>query len=844
MTLVLFDLFIAGSSQKLAGVQEKMDMLSIKERDSTKSRGTLGRKIPIETNHLPMQLDRIVPTAYHYDVTIDPDKPRRMMRKVWETFRRKNFPNIHPAFDDSKNLYTTEPIPEKWQFGELELPEEEFDKPKKYTIVLKFANTIDMRALLTYVHHQGRSVMPQEALMCLDIVLRNASALRFVRVQRNYFSQPTQMIDLGSGMELWHGFFQSAILGWKPYLNVDVTNKGFPKEINIVDLMAEISRQPARNMSEIQYYDSETISKHIKGLKVRYEIPKIPSSKRSIRCNKLLSTNAENTKFEDQNGVEATVYDYFLKIKNYRIQYPKLPLVWVGPSNKKLYLPAELCTILPGQVTQKRLNDQQTRVMVKNATTSTDVRKAKIIDTFKDTQLNNDPCVKAFGISIASQFEQITARVLDPPTLTYSDRNVKPFKGVWRGEKFRDGKNLTNWRVLNLSRRIQDKEIDYFCDLMKKAGFQCQMNIEPVRKPHTHLQARDLRRAIQQFFNENKTMDLIIVIVPDRPADIYAQVKQQAELVVGCLTQCIKEITIQRRMDQATVGNILLKVNAKLNGVNHVLSSVSRPRCLQEPCMIMGADVNHPSPDQKDRPSYAAVTASHDPNAVQYNICWRLQTSAKEIIVDLENIVYEHLEFFYKKTNGKKPKKIIFFRDGVSEGQFREVLTSELMAIRRACKRMQATDFEPAITFLVVQKRHHTRFFPKNPRDSEDRNNNVPAGTCVDTDIIHPSDMEYYLVSHASIQGVARPTKYRMLWDDNQMSDDEIQTLTYYLCHLFTRCNRSVSYPAPTYYAHLAAARAHAYFEGKDVNMADLSREQDRNKIKVEICKQKPMFFV
>ena len=32
--------------------------------------------------------------------------------------------------------------------------------------------------------------------------------------------------------------------------------------------------------------------------------------------------------------------------------------------------------------------------------------------------------------------------------------------------------------------------------------------------------------------------------------------------------------------------------------------------------------------------------------------------------------------------------------------------------------------------------------------------------------------------------------------------------LTYYLCHLYSRCERSVSYPAPTYYAHLAAFRA------------------------------------
>lgn len=92
------------------------------------------------------------------------------------------------------------------------------------------------------------------------------------------------------------------------------------------------------------------------------------------------------------------------------------------------------------------------------------------------------------------------------------------------------------------------------------------------------------------------------------------------------------------------------------------------------------------------------------------------------------------------------------FRDGVSEGQFEKVLRIELSAIRDACRSMPGQPYEPPITFIVVQKRHHIRLFPTNERESDDRNKNVRAGTIVDTEITHPSHIDFYLVSHASIQ--------------------------------------------------------------------------------------------
>ena len=66
------------------------------------------------------------------------------------------------------------------------------------------------------------------------------------------------------------------------------------------------------------------------------------------------------------------------------------------------------------------------------------------------------------------------------------------------------------------------------------------------------------------------------------------------------------------------------------------------------------------------------VCASHDPQAFKYNIQIRLQPPRAEIIQDMEDIMKQHLLYFYHDTK-QKPERIIFYRDGVSEGQFREV---------------------------------------------------------------------------------------------------------------------------------------------------------------------------
>lgn len=163
------------------------------------------------------------------------------------------------------------------------------------------------------------------------------------------------------------------------------------------------------------------------------------------------------------------------------------------------------------------------------------------------------------------------------------------------------------------------------------------------------------------------------------------------------MTQCIKDRTMQRvERDRSISSNLLLKMNAKLNGTSHKLTeNVPNLKALLkdlENVMFVGADVTHPSPEQKRIPSIVGVAASHDEYGACYNTQYRCQNSSEEIIKDMEDIITQHLNF-YKKHRKCLPSRIIYYRDGVSDGQMKIIYDKEIKAIKSVCARMVITEY-------------------------------------------------------------------------------------------------------------------------------------------------------
>jgi eukaryotic translation initiation factor 2C len=77
--------------------------------------------------------------------------------------------------------------------------------------------------------------------------------------------------------------------------------------------------------------------------------------------------------------------------------------------------------------------------------------------------------------------------------------------------------------------------------------------------------------------------------------------------------------------------------------------------------------------------------------------------------------------------------------------------------------------FGPTITLVIVSRGHKTLFFPASGADA-DSSGNCPAGTVIDSGVISPTYVNYYLYGHAGQVGTSKPAHYTVLVDENNFT--------------------------------------------------------------------------
>ncbi len=64
---------------------------------------------------------------------------------------------------------------------------------------------------------------------------------------------------------------------------------------------------------------------------------------------------------------------------------------------------------------------------------------------------------------------------------------------------------------------------------------------------------------------------------------------------------------------------------------------------------------------------------------------------------------------------------------------------------------------------------------------------------------------DFYMVPQAVRQGTVTPVSYNVIVDESGLSADQLQRLTFKLCHLYFNWQGTIRVPAPCQYAHKLA---------------------------------------
>ncbi|THV07876.1 Piwi-domain-containing protein [Dendrothele bispora CBS 962.96] len=783
--------------------------------------------------------------VYHYDGEMTPEwvnksgKPvilraakgsEIMMRLQTET-AAQDFPKV-AAFDGKKNLFSSTKL--GFSLKEYSVPIDRPDptgkKLKTVRVKIAFVRDVNMGVLSRLIQSQIR---PDElssdgvysvALNMLNLFVQAQPRRTYINKGKSFYISRTTSHRTDAAMaplKLLNGFFQSVRPAMnRLILNVDITAGAILPQQPLVDACARYCEMSDRARLRDLRADSPQFMKlrqFLRGVKVVVSTDR----RRREKTIKDIISDVGRERF-DKDGEMTTVADHFRRMHNITIA-PRTLGVRLGGHE---LIPIHECQVV-NQLYKGRLQPQHIREVLAFIPQKPQARLMEIKAGWSNLGHDRSEFLSGANIAVSPEALTVSGRVLPTPNIKYGNQAVSGLQrpGVWDIMRKTLQKpvqvnciltfNLVGERTTDTMKRF----INDLKNVMQERGIMVRND--------AGIEAHNPQANIASILDQRKRAagaTLIIAILPENAADLYIDMKRFGDIESGVVTQCVRWTAKIHRGYEARKcnqyhNNLILKINAKMGGINYTPDSRIMHFVSRVPTMIVGADVSHPSPGSRT-PSIASLVASFDPQASRYAAFIKPQHSRMEIITDLRELMWQALNSFTGPNFSRNgpPQRIIIFRDGVSEGEFEKVRVHELGVLRefldQTYQKIKAPG-RPTITFIIVGKRHHYRFFPEQERKA-DQTGNCPPGLVVDRDITHPVYFDFYLQSQAGLKGTSVPSHYTVLEDENfgYRADDSV-FCSYSLCHNYARATRSVKIPAPVYYADLVCRRAKFHYDNE-----------------------------
>ncbi|KAF1843981.1 eukaryotic translation initiation factor 2C 2 [Cucurbitaria berberidis CBS 394.84] len=759
-------------------------------------------------------------------------------------------------------------------------PTREGARGNKHTIHIRWTRQVDFNHMQAFLNGQASwSTECIDTINFLDHVMREWPSQQYTQIKKSFFQRGEQRFDLGGGIEAFKGVFASL----RPVLddrfqkslsvNVDVANGTFWRAQELTRAIGQVFNctppQFSQRFKEAKRdWKNSILKKDLRRFKrvgVSTTHTKTPTQ---WTIDEFVNMDANEATFPDPDDRQPdvdprrlrqiSVSSYFRQKYNINCM-PGVPVVRMTKKIRKgpVYMPIDVLKIDTNQRYNIKLSDTQTSSMIKFAVTLPRDRWAAVQQGVRLLNWPSDPYLRHYGLQVSPNAAKVKARILPSPTVHFGagskEPTIKPqdlIAGRWRldGRKFAINNKdhpVKAWGICCIQGRgsppVQAVEAfaQKFVQIYEGHGGLIVAHPQHGKKPWMGPgNLSDGGEMVQKVWNQTGNRYamppmLLFFIVNDRNVDVYRRIKKSCDIRFGVASQVLQAKHVMSASPQY-ISNVCMKVNAKLGGATSVTKSQLipkvAPRSASIPTMVVGADVSHPAPGaaSTEAASFAAITVSLDPNFVKY---WaEVQTNGNRVEMVTTANIDNHFGYMVKNWiqkigQGRAPQRVLYIRDGVSEGQYAAVLEEEVKDMKECFKKLGCKDM-PKFTVVIAGKRHHIRFFPDAGKG--DRNNNPLPGTLVESGCTHPFEFDFYLCSHVAIKGTARPIHYQCILNEGEWASAELQQFIFEHSYQYVRSTTPVSLHPAVYYAHLAADRARAHLNDNPVSSGKKESKADQ----------------
>ncbi|CAN9378323.1 unnamed protein product [Alternaria alternata] len=509
-----------------------LDLSTLKLSEGNPTRpgyGTKGIKVELTANYVEL-LPPSNMVLHRYDVDVQPEVAGRKRHRALELLLES--PEMTPhkgniATDFRQTLVSKTKFKHDEDIIEIQHRSEGEDDPAPnatvYKVRIKFVRTHSIGELVNWMNSTnlgqdfgGKQELTQALNIFLNHHVKSANNLATIGSSKSFsLNQNATRGDLGYGLEVIRGFFSSVrVATCRILVNINVSHGAFYQASPLPALMDSYGTRNTRALEKfLKMVRVQTTHLPEKRNKAGQVIPRIKtifglartddghkmgkrprikghgvgakdiefwldgdaSSSSAPKAEAGASKGKGKGKAQPKgpapsgSGRYITVFDFFKTTYNITLKRPELPVVNCGSRENPMFLPAEVCVVVPGQPSKAKLDSRQTQAMIGYAVRKPWENAKSILNEGVSTvglDENTNVLLRSFGLTITPGLLKVPGRVLNGPKVIYKNNKTAdpPSFGSWNmiNIKFNTGANLAKWSTVVIS--LQNKRDSFDLD--------------------------------------------------------------------------------------------------------------------------------------------------------------------------------------------------------------------------------------------------------------------------------------------------------------------------------------------------------------------------------------------